>query len=1244
MNRDGHVVRVAIAMAGPVLLAACENPQPPGSCGRIPDQTVLVGEQATVNACFEDPNGDVLSYEATTSDGGVATVSVSGSTLTVAGVSPGTSVVTVTATDVTNLTGEQQFRALVPNRAPVAVGEIESREMPVGESASVDLSAHFREPDGQPLSYEVSASDENVVAISAAGSVVTFGAQAKGVSTVTATATDPGGLSATQSFVVTVPNRTPVAAGSMPAQTIEVEAATRTDVTAYFTDPDGDDLTYAATSSDAAVAEVSVAGGDLTVTAVAKGEAAVTVTATDIQGLAATQTFLVTVPNRAPVAVETIEGRTVEVGESGTLSLSGHFADPDGDDLFHSAASSDESVARVEIDGGALTVTAVAKGAAMVTVTAADTEGLTAAQEFAVTVPNRPPLAAGSIEDRTVEVGEAATMELSDYFRDPDGDDLVYSAAVSDAGVAGTAVEGGALTVTAVARGETSATVTATDPEGLAATLEFGVTVPNRPPRAVGSIGNRSFVVGESSALEVHGYFEDPDGDDLSYSASSSDATLVGASTEGAIVKVEALAKGEAAVTVTATDIQGLAATQTFLVTVPNRAPVAVETIEGRTVEVGESVAIELSGHFADPDGDDLFHSAASSDESVARVEIDGGALTVTAVAKGAAMVTVTAADTEGLTAAQEFAVTVPNRPPLAAGSIEDRTVEVGEAATMELSDYFRDPDGDDLVYSAAVSDAGVAGTAVEGGALTVTAVARGETTATVTATDPEGLAATLEFGVTVPNRPPRAVGSIGNRSFVVGESSALEVHGYFEDPDGDDLSYSASSSDATLVGASTEGAIVKVEALAKGEAAVTVTATDIQGLAATQTFLVTVPNRAPVAVETIEGRTVEVGESVAIELSGHFADPDGDSLVYVVDTPEGSAVNISVSAATATITALWKGEAAVAVTAIDTEGLSAIERFAVTVPNRAPLVVGTVAALKMAKGGVRRVDPSPLFTDPDDEALAFQATSSNPSVAKAWVAINGVLVRGVKKGTATVTITAEDPDGLTVALQFGVQVTESNGSGSNRPPVTSGGVAAQTLATGQSRALDASDYFSDPDGDNLEFSAQSSSTDVVTATVSSSRVEIEAVAEEGTATVTITARDPDGLSASLAFTVTVSEATGLNRPPHAVGSFSPQTLDVAETKRFGAASYFRDPDGDDLRFTAQSSDAGVVTATVSGTEVALSAAAEGSATVVITAADPEGLTATADFAVNVTAGGGTTGRRWWSTRSPRRIWKWETR
>ena len=466
MNRTGEgnwsfpSTGITAALVGMVLLGACENPQPPGLCGAIPEQTVVVGETATVSACFNDANGDVLSYGVSTSDPGVATVRGSGSTMTVTAVAPGTASMTVTATDATGLTGNQQFRVLVPNRAPVVLDAIESRELPAGESAEVDVSGHFAEPDGQELSFAFSVSDENVVSFSAAGPVVTIAAQAKGSATVTVTATDPGGLSATQSFQATVPNRAPTAQGSMPEQTIEVGANAAVDVTEYFSDPDGDALAYAASSSDATVVAVSISGGDLTMGSIAKGGATVTVTATDTEGLTATQEFAVTAPNQPPLAAGSIEGRTLEVDETADLDLSSYFSDPDGDALVYTAMVSDAAIIGASVDGAGLTVGAVAKGEATVTVIATDTEGLTAMQEFAVTVPNRPPLAAGSIDEQTIGVGETAALELRSHFSDPDGDVLTFAATVSDAAIIGTSVDEAALSVNAAAKGTATVTVT----------------------------------------------------------------------------------------------------------------------------------------------------------------------------------------------------------------------------------------------------------------------------------------------------------------------------------------------------------------------------------------------------------------------------------------------------------------------------------------------------------------------------------------------------------------------------------------------------------------------------------------------------------------------------------------------------------------------------------------------------------------------------------------------------------------
>ena len=84
------------------------------------------------------------------------------------------------------------------------------------------------------------------------------------------------------------------------------------DASAHFSDPDGNELTYAASSSDATVAAVATEGAIVTVVAVASGNATVTVTATDPGELFVSQQFGVTVrePNRAPEATDTIPAQT----------------------------------------------------------------------------------------------------------------------------------------------------------------------------------------------------------------------------------------------------------------------------------------------------------------------------------------------------------------------------------------------------------------------------------------------------------------------------------------------------------------------------------------------------------------------------------------------------------------------------------------------------------------------------------------------------------------------------------------------------------------------------------------------------------------------------------------------------------------------------------------------------------------------------------------------------------------------
>lgn len=181
--------------------------------------------------------------------------------------------------------------------------------------------------------------------------------------------------------------------------------------------------------------------------------------------------------NRAPESAGSIPGQTLNVGETATLDLSSYFTDADGDALSYAASSSVAAVVSVSVSGATLTVAGVAAGSASVTVTATDPAGLSAAQTFLATVPNRAPEAAGAMEDRTAHVGDTVRLDVSPYFTDPDGDVLSYEASSSDQAVAAVSVSGSEMTIGAVSRGSATIEVTATDPAGFSATLSGHIAV-----------------------------------------------------------------------------------------------------------------------------------------------------------------------------------------------------------------------------------------------------------------------------------------------------------------------------------------------------------------------------------------------------------------------------------------------------------------------------------------------------------------------------------------------------------------------------------------------------------------------------------------------------------------------------------------------------------------------------------------------------------------------------------------------
>jgi len=527
------------------------------------------------------------------------------------GVAEGSATITVTATDPGGLYATQSFDVTIRdggggNQSPVAVGSISDRSVNVGDNVSVnDVSPYFSDPDGDILTYTARSSNTGLATASVSGSMVTVNGVAEGSATITVTATDPGGLSATQSFDVTIRdggggNQSPVAVGSISDRSVNVgDNVSVNDVSPYFSDPDGDILTYTATSSNTGLATASVSGSAVTVNGVAEGSATITVTATDPGGLSATQSFDVTIQdggggNQSPMAVGSISARSVNVGDNVSVDdVSPYFSDPDGDILTYTARSSNTGLAMASVSVSTVTVTGVAEGSATITVTATDPGGLSATQSFDVTVDDNvtfKPFTGLSIRNDGsiflqvgfvfLGVGPSNCMigggsingRVFDYH---------WSAWQRDTGSGWTEVSGSRNTGKLCGYDLASAgsgTYRLVGDMTLAGVRdhyksenEVTVSGGNQLPVAVGSISARLVNVGDDISVDdvsPYLYFGHPDGDILTYTATSSNTDLATASVSGSTVTVTGVAEGSATITVTATGPGSLSATQSFDVTI----------------------------------------------------------------------------------------------------------------------------------------------------------------------------------------------------------------------------------------------------------------------------------------------------------------------------------------------------------------------------------------------------------------------------------------------------------------------------------------------------------------------------------------------------------------------------------------------------------------------------------------------------------------------------------------------------
>ena len=274
--------------------------------------------------------------------------------------------------------------------------------------------------------------------------------------------------------------------------------------------------------------------------------------------------------------------------------------DPDGDALEHALVSGDTALFAVHDQDGALTYIGPGENFEaepreyILTVGARDPEGAEAHSRVVVTVTavNEPPTARDD-EARTEE-DKRVVIDVLDNDTDPDGDTLhVVTLSVAEHGAVQIVDGGVAYTPETDYHGADRFTYVVSDGTGLTATASVDVTVlaVNDAPEPVEAIPDQELDEGgDTATVDLAGFFEDPDGDVLTYRATSSDTAVARVTVTAALLTVAPVQSGTATVTVSAEDRDGLTATQAFVVGVSDQLVQAV---------VGDTLAALGRGHLA---------------------------------------------------------------------------------------------------------------------------------------------------------------------------------------------------------------------------------------------------------------------------------------------------------------------------------------------------------------------------------------------------------------------------------------------------------------------------------------------------------------------------------------------------------------------------------------------------------------------------------------------------------------------
>ena len=269
----------------------------------ITDKTYYLGASGSTSNVvsfgnvFTDLDNNTLTVTAVSSDATIADVSVNSTNIVITPKAIGHTTIILTANDGKGGTVTTSFAVNIIVVSPIV-------NMPIADiwsyitqgTYTLSLSNIFTDLNGYPLTFSISTDNNSVVTVSYLAGVISITPQSVGNATITIAATNSKSTPVSTSFhFVVLANAAPVAS-TIPDQFLKLNGSNLSiDLSKYFSDANGNTLTYNYISTSAKPANISINGNILTASPIAAGNTYITIKADDGKGGATSTSFILTV-------------------------------------------------------------------------------------------------------------------------------------------------------------------------------------------------------------------------------------------------------------------------------------------------------------------------------------------------------------------------------------------------------------------------------------------------------------------------------------------------------------------------------------------------------------------------------------------------------------------------------------------------------------------------------------------------------------------------------------------------------------------------------------------------------------------------------------------------------------------------------------------------------------------------------------------------------------------------------------